>query len=195
MQTVWRNRKLLLRIRRKIREKHFRDNICVMFGLLFPCCKLKSLRIITQYGLVNGYIDDLYIRHVSTSNCRATANLHNSQITTSPSKFFQPAVSSPAFPQQRLLTVEILQLHTIRSSLNSLPCRTIFNSLCPLLITSRHGPHRKHSSSIVSFVPVATGTCLLSRCPETALYIYLSRGRCVATAVHATVLYSIIFLE
>jgi hypothetical protein len=144
---------------------------------------------------VNGFIDHLYIRSVSTSNSSATANLHNSQITTAPSKLFQHAVSSSAFPWQRLLTVDILQLHALRSSLNSLPCRTIFNSLCPLLITSWHGPHRKHRSSIVLFVSVATGMCLPSRCPETALYIYLYRGRCIATAVHATVFYSIIFLE
>jgi hypothetical protein len=46
-----------------------------------------------------------------------------------------------------------------------------------LLITSQHGPHRKHRSSIVSFVPVAVGTCLLSHCPETALvYPLISRS-------------------
>jgi hypothetical protein len=38
-----------------------------------------------------------------------------------------------------------------------------------LLITSWHGPHRKHSSSVVALVSVASGTRLLSRCPETAL--------------------------
>jgi hypothetical protein len=40
---------------------------------------------------------------------------------------------------------------------------------CPLFIISRHKPHRKHSSSIVAIESVAAGTCLLSRCPETAL--------------------------
>jgi hypothetical protein len=46
-----------------------------------------------------------------------------------------------------------------------------FNKLwpCSFLITSRYGPHRKHSSSIVAFVSVAAGTCLRNRCPETAL--------------------------
>jgi hypothetical protein len=33
----------------------------------------------------------------------------------------------------------------------------------------RHGPHRKHRSSIVVFVSVATGACLPSCCPETVV--------------------------
>jgi hypothetical protein len=37
-----------------------------------------------------------------------------------------------------------------------------------LLITSRHGLHRKHSSHIVAFVSVAAGTCLPSSRPVTA---------------------------
>jgi hypothetical protein len=60
------------------------------------------------------------------------------------------------------------------------------------VITTRHGLHRKHSSSVVSgfvaaetflsccttvaFVSVAVGTCLPSRCLETALvYLLISR--------------------
>jgi hypothetical protein len=40
-----------------------------------------------------------------------------------------------------------------------------------LLITSRHGPHRKHRCS------VAAGMCLPSHCPETALvYLPISRS-------------------
>jgi hypothetical protein len=39
----------------------------------------------------------------------------------------------------------------------------------PLLKKSRHGPHRKHSSSILAFLSVAARTCLPSRCPETAV--------------------------
>jgi hypothetical protein len=37
---------------------------------------------------------------------------------------FQPFVSSTVSPGQRLLTVEILQLHALRSSLHRLPYRT-----------------------------------------------------------------------
>jgi hypothetical protein len=67
----------------------------------------------------------------------------------------QPAMSSPAVPWQRLLTVEILQLHTLKSSLHgaslltaSFPHRLSYrtNSVAPIifLITSLHGPIRKH---------------------------------------------------
>jgi hypothetical protein len=77
------------------------------------------------------------------------------------------AVSSPAVPWQRLLAMEILQLHALRfylhsvpyrtayqpttqldliiaPSLLSLPCRTQLTHCAVLVITSRHGPHRKH---------------------------------------------------
>jgi hypothetical protein len=96
-----------------------------------------------------------------------------------PLSLFQSAVSSLAVPLQWLLRVEIHQFHVLRFYLHSLPYRTNFL----LFITSRHGPHRKHSSSII-----AAGTCLPSRCPETALYIRLSRRRCIAMAVHTTIL-------
>jgi hypothetical protein len=55
----------------------------------------------------------------------APANLYNSQITIAPAKpFFQPAVSSPAVPWQRLLMVKVLQLHALKSLHHGLPCRT-----------------------------------------------------------------------
>jgi hypothetical protein len=38
-------------------------------------------------------------------------------------RFFQPAVSSPASPWQRLLTVEIFQLHALKSTVHRLPYR------------------------------------------------------------------------
>jgi hypothetical protein len=41
-----------------------------------------------------------------------------------PLSLFQPAVSSSAIPWQRLLTVDILQLHALRCSCHSRPCRT-----------------------------------------------------------------------
>jgi hypothetical protein len=45
------------------------------------------------------------------------------------------------------------------------------------VITSRHEPRRKHSSSIVAFVSVAARTCLPSPCPETAVvYRPISRS-------------------
>jgi hypothetical protein len=50
----------------------------------------------TGYGLVNGFIDHLCTPLRTTSNCSAIANLHTLQITTVPSKIFQPAVSLPS---------------------------------------------------------------------------------------------------
>jgi hypothetical protein len=64
---------------------------------------------------------------------------------------------------QRLLTVEILQLHEFRFHLHSVPCRTVSNS-----------------NSIVLCVFVATGMCLPIRCLETGcitpLFIRLLRS-------------------
>jgi hypothetical protein len=66
-----------------------------------------------------------------------------------PQCFSSPLCLHQPFPWQRLLTVEILQLHALMSSLHSLPYRTELNCSCPLLVTSRHGPCRKHNPSIV----------------------------------------------
>jgi hypothetical protein len=41
-----------------------------------------------SFGFENGFIDHLHIRLGTTSNYTATANLHNSQITTGPAKLF-----------------------------------------------------------------------------------------------------------
>jgi hypothetical protein len=65
-------------------------------------------------------------------------------------------VSSPAVPRQRLLTVEIIQLHQLKSSLHRPP----------------YGTHRventvSNGTSIVSCLSVSAGTCLPSRCLET----------------------------
>jgi hypothetical protein len=105
---------------------------------------------------VNGFIDRLHTRLGITVNYSATADLYNSQITIATAKPFSSLVSSPAVPWQRLLTVEIPQLHVLKSFLHTLPYRTHQPlTFCPLLITSRQGPHRQHLSSIVSFVSVA----------------------------------------
>jgi hypothetical protein len=62
------------------------------------------------FGMDTGFIGHLHTRLGITSYYSTTANLHNSQITTTPAKPFPPAVSSPAVPWQRLLTLEIFQL-------------------------------------------------------------------------------------
>jgi hypothetical protein len=87
--------------------------------------------------------------------------------------------SSP--PTTRRATVEIFEPASTRDSSTQLTAPTV------LVITSRHGLHRKHRSSIVVFVSVAAGTSLLSRCPETIVFIRLSRGHCTATAVRTKI--------
>jgi hypothetical protein len=105
------------------------------------------------------------------------------KLTQHPLSLFQPAVSSQPFPGNGL-TVEVLQLHALKSPFPRLPYRN--DQPCPLL-TSRHGSHRRHASSIVAFVSVAAGKCLPSRCPELPYYIRLSRCHFIATALHATI--------
>jgi hypothetical protein len=64
----------------------------------------------------------------------------------------QPAVSLPAVPWQRILTVEIFKLHAFRSSLHILPCRTdsqVFFFLAYI---------------IKNLLP--NNVCLPNRCPE-----------------------------
>jgi hypothetical protein len=120
----------------------------------------------------NRFTDHLYIQLKTTSNYSTTANLHTSQITTA---FFHPAVSSAAVPWQRLLTVEILQLHTLRFSLHSLPCRTQLNSQLTLSLAyniSAHTTQKHHFNCysptvvLLKICCLAMGTCLLSQCPE-----------------------------
>jgi hypothetical protein len=80
-----------------------------------------------------------------------------------------------------------------------------------LVITPRHGSHRKRSSFIVAFVSVAAGTCFQSHCTETTatrirentVFILLSacmlralpsnghclQSHCLATGQYATILF------
>jgi hypothetical protein len=58
-----------------------------------------------------------YTRLGTTRNRSTTANLLNSQITTAPAKHFSSLLSSPAVSWQLFLTVEIFQLHTLKSYL------------------------------------------------------------------------------
>jgi hypothetical protein len=118
------------------------------------CYSLYYAHLLEKFGLVNVFTDHLYTLLGTTRNYSATDNLYNSQSTTAPIKRF------PAVPWKRLLTVEIFQLHALRSSLYRLRYRTHINWLTPNLsvITSRHGTCRKNSSSIVEYVYVADVT-------------------------------------
>jgi hypothetical protein len=89
---------------------------------------------------------------------------------------FQPAVSSPTFPWQRLLTGEILQLHATRFYLHSLPCRTqLSTKLIALTVV------------VITSHPLLREGVYRAVAQKRSLFIRLSRGRCMATAANATI--------
>jgi hypothetical protein len=88
-------------------------------------------------------------------------------------------VSSPAVPWQRFLTVEIFQLHALKSSLHSLPCRTQLNSLSS----------KPLGYNISSWTTQKTLLLLLRACMLQALR---SNGRCLQSHRLATGLYDTI---
>jgi hypothetical protein len=118
--------------------------------------------------LANGFID--HLQHTS-----ATANLHNSQITTAPAKPF-PACVFTSRSLATALTVVIIKLHALKFSLYRLLYRT--DLVAPIVLKITPGTdHVKtqlfHCCSptvaLLRICCLATGTCLLSRCSETAL--------------------------
>jgi hypothetical protein len=91
----------------------------------------------TGFGLVNAFIDHLYTRLGTTSNYSATANLHNSQITTA------LAIPFPAFcvftscslatasnsGHSSASCAQVLSSQPpVQNTTLSLPCRTQLNS-------------------------------------------------------------------
>jgi hypothetical protein len=92
-------------------------------------------------------------------------------VTNTTANFSQLAVCSPAVSWRQLLTAEIVQLHSLRPSLYSLP-RRIDSQLCPLLITSQHGP-RRNTAICCSNSVVFVGACLQGRYSATALVYFL----------------------
>jgi hypothetical protein len=150
-------------------------------------CVIPIQPVLTQYvcGYRQGFgFDIVFIDHlqvVTTNNYSATANLHNSQITTSPLRLFQLDVSSPAVPWQRFLIVEILRLHELKSSLHKLQYRPDWVAHIVFKITRRYGPRRNTPFPTVPLSLrvdiVAAGTCLPSRCLEKCLvYSRISRS-------------------
>jgi hypothetical protein len=104
-------------------------SVVAISNLLAMVLVSSNIGVTTDEVWIGEWIDHLYTWFVSTRNYSTTADLHNSQITTAPIKPFSSLVSSPAVLWQQLLTVEVLQLHALRSSLHSLPCGTQMNSL------------------------------------------------------------------
>jgi hypothetical protein len=120
---------------------------------------------------VVGFIDHLCTQLVSTSNYSAITDLHISQITRARTKSSQSAFTSCFL---------VADLNNGDSSASVFMSLSATELIVPtgLVVTSRHGPHRKHHSSLI-----AAGTCLPSCCLET-VPVY-SRSCCIAMAVHA----------
>jgi hypothetical protein len=100
-----------------------------------------------------------------------------------PLSLFQPAVSSQTVPCHRLLTVEILQLHALKSSLSGgslptasfphrLPYRTDLVAPLVFLITPFHGPSRKHRFQQYLYC------CMCMRCCGKVFIEPLPRNKC-----------------
>jgi hypothetical protein len=158
--------------------------------------------------LVNGFIGHLYTQLGTTSNYSVIANLHTIQITKACAKSFSACCVltnrslmtasnseySSASRAQVILSLTPVQNSlsifnsSVAPSLLSLSCRAQLNcqtstdSNAPVLfcIITSHGPHRKHCSSIVACAFLSAGTCLPSRCLETAVCLFVC---CIATAV------------
>jgi hypothetical protein len=107
----------------------FCENCSFIFQVL-PICGVYGL-ILSRFCDCRQGLDwwiDLFTTYTHDSELHAiTAPPLISTIHKSPQhplSLFQPAMSSPAVPWQRLLTVEILQLHPLRFPLHSIPWRT-----------------------------------------------------------------------
>jgi hypothetical protein len=108
---------------------------------------LSSFKVWLYAGfwLVNGFIDNLYTRLVSTSTYSATANLHNSQIATTFTKPF-PACCVIS----RSLATASNSVDSSASRAQALSSQTpIQKWRFPLLITCRHGPRRNIPFSLL----------------------------------------------
>jgi hypothetical protein len=132
-------------------------------------------------NLLSIYAHDSELQAITAPPLKST----NHKSTQHPLSLFEAAVSS-AVPWQRLITMEILQLHALKFALDRLPYRTDLLAPIAFKITPRHGP-RRNSASIVARRFFAAGTCLPSRYLKSLWYFRLSRGHLMATALHATV--------
>jgi hypothetical protein len=138
----------------------------------FFFCRFICLLVMCRSEMIKGFTDHLYTRLRTTTNYSVSANLHNSQITPAPAKPF-PACC--VFTSRSLVTafnsVDSSASHAqVLSSQSPVQNSTEFIAPAVLVITYRHGSHRKHpvsnSNSTVASVFFAAGKCLLSRCPE-----------------------------
>jgi hypothetical protein len=125
-----------------------------MLAVLIVLCNQKYCHVLGDYRRGLHSWMDLLATYTHDPELQViTAPLLISTIHKSPRhplKFLQPAVSSLAVPWQRFLTVEILQLHALRSSLHKLPY--IIDLAAPIVfkVTPRHGPRTNTSFPTVT---------------------------------------------
>jgi hypothetical protein len=107
------------------------------------------------FGLLIGFIEHLQI--VTASNYSTVADSHILQITTARTKSFQFALSSPVVDWGRIPIISsasvlnsylLATVPQITHCPNSRFSNNYLNSRLVLLITSRHGPRRKHRTSV-----------------------------------------------
>jgi hypothetical protein len=176
------------------------------------CCRLNvsffnnevilSRVCVTTDGVLDWWTDLLTTTYThdsrlgTTSNYSAIAHLHNSHITTAPAKPF-PACS--AFTSRSLATLYISWDYSasraqVLFSQTSAQNWLLTGWVAPIvfLITPRHGPRR---NTQFPTVPLSLGVDSLLRervCRAVAqkrpCYIRPPRGRCIATALRATIL-------
>jgi hypothetical protein len=142
---------------------------------------------------VNGFIDHLYTPLGTTSTYSAIANLHNLQITRALAKPFssllclQQLFSNNGFQQRRFFSFPRSRRYF---PANILKPKSL-NRPGVLAIQPRGATNRKHrlQHSLYCFygrLPsdspdiVSAGTCLPSRCSETAICLF---AYCIATTV------------
>jgi hypothetical protein len=134
-----------------------------------------------MFGLVNRFIGHLQVVTTNNYNTIAISTLYSSLENK---VYFSQSVT------RRFLVTALtmaIPMPPAQHGPSHTPVQNGLNSTCSLLITFRHGPHRKPLpmfSRSVAFLIVcclATGTCWPSRCPEMALVYH-----CIAAAAHAT---------
>jgi hypothetical protein len=137
--------------------------------------------------------------HTTRNHKHLTAISLSSTLHKSPQhllSFFQPAVSWPTVPWQRLLTVEIFQLHALRSSVTAARVEllsTINSTVAPSLLSlpCRNGcPNSPFllliSADRVDNTPFPPLHMIMFRSSEVANRRF-GRHRCSGTAFHASV--------
>jgi hypothetical protein len=109
------------------------------------CVTTDGGRVGKWIYLLTTYTHDSELQAITLLSLIST----NHKLPQHPLSLFESSVISPAVSWQQMLTMEILQLPTLRSFLHRLPyrpdCQLSTNLVAPYLfyITLRHGPRRK----------------------------------------------------